>query len=338
MDVIATIWKDPYYADRNARMIEAGVDFFRVKCSHGSPEEISCALEKVREQIDNSNHSVQLLADLPEAKIRLGNFPEAVIDPGTCWNFRFSTHSKFVADFIPINSSLLIPKVGKTFFVGDGEIAFKVHAISSDSFTAMALNGGTLIRHRSLASSSFLDQLNHVTPFIDDMISLLPKSTPDVVAFSFVNSRSMLDELKNKLYAVTSPSWQPKIIAKIESRGGVANVDEILEGCDGIMIARGDLALNTPYQELGVIKKKLTQKAHKKEKYCIVSTGVLGSMLHRILPERSDILDVTNACFDGASAIMLCKETAHNEYPERAVTAAKQIIQSVTTYDSHCSR
>ena len=139
----------------------------------------------------------------------------------------------------------------------------------------------------------------------------------------------MLERLIAKLMAVTTPEWRPMIIAKIESQGGVDNIDEILELAQGIMVARGDLALNVPFEELGLHQKRLVRKARAAGKFVIVSTGMLQSLLDNYLPMRSDILDVTNACLDGADAIMLCPETAHSETPERAVQVAKAIIGAV---------
>jgi len=166
-------------------------------------------------------------------------------------------------------------------------------------------------------------------PEIDEILAELPKSKPDMVAFSFVKSRQMLETLIAKLERQLTPDWRPLVIAKIESQEGVDNIDEILNICHGIMVARGDLALSVPFEKLGLIQKKLVAKARARYKYSIVATDMLGSLLDNYIPARSDILDVTNACLDGASAIMLCPETAHSETPERAIQVARAIIGEV---------
>ncbi len=334
MDVIATIWKQPYYTDRNAAMIEAGVDAFRIKCSHGDAQEIGSALLAARQQIDTCGKPVKLLADLPEAKLRLGEFPQMRIEVEKSVEFRF-LHGPESSDphaYIPFKTPELANhmRVGGSFYIGDGHLELEVTAIHSpNEFVARTLSHGILTQRTSVTIPHLMDQLDHVVPEIDQIIAELPKSRPDMVSFSFVRDQAMLHTLMDKLLAVTTPTWRPMVIAKIESAEGVRNIDEILEVCHGIMVARGDLALNVPFEKLGLIQKRLVAKARQAGKYVIVATGALESLMHTSLPSRADILDVTNSCLDGASAIMLCPETAHSEHPERAVGVAHKIIAAV---------
>lgn len=337
MDVIATIHKNPYYSDRNARMIDAGVDVFRIKCSHFGVDDINKHLKLAREQITASGKPVKLLADLPEAKIRLGVFHTETIQvkAGDLFTFTFAEQTPDTAHFLPVRFKNLgaMTKPGETFFVGDGLVGMKVgRIVDADTFEATALNGGRMVQCSPLTFPSFMDQMDHVTPFLDEIIRILPESKPEMVAFSFVSSKAMIERLLAKLQAVMTPDWHPMVIAKIESQGGVDNIGEILPLVQGIMVARGDLALNVPFEKLGLIQKRLVAKARQAGKYVIVSTGMLQSLLDNYLPMRSDILDVTNACLDGASAIMCCPETAHSPTPERAVQVAKAIIHEVETF------
>ncbi len=334
MDVIATVYKKPYYYDRNQKMIGAGVDVFRIKCSHWRAEEIAETLKTCRDHITASGRPIKLLADLPEAKIRIGHFPESkiVVPKDKEFSFRLADHSPTPEQFIPHTFPGLGAKlaVHDTFYIRDGMLGMIVtHIADEHAFSARTLNSSQLVESSSVTIPKLADQLDHVTAFIDEIIATLPESRPDIVAFSFVSSRRMLERLIAKLIPHTTAGWRPMIIAKIESSGGVDNIDEILELADGIMVARGDLALNVPFEKLGLIQKMLVAKARRAGKYCIVSTGMLQSLLDNYLPMRSDILDVTNACLDGASAIMLCPETAHSETPERAVSVAKKIIAAV---------
>lgn len=334
MDIIATIWKTPYHKDRNQRMMDAGVDVFRVKCSHNDAKTISEALVSARRHIRESGKPVRILADLPEAKIRLGEFPQKQIEvsEGAVLNFKLAAESPGPDQFIPVNISKLgvSLSVDDRFYVGDGQICFKVsEVIGEDSFKAIAENTGTLIFRTSLTIPKFTDSLDHITPFIDEIIAELPKSKPDMISFSFISSGEMLKKLRSKLNPHIGPEWNPMIIAKIESQKGIENIDEILGSADGVMVARGDLALNFPYEKLGVIQKHLVAKAKKSEKYVIVSTQVLPSLLSNYIPARSDINDLTNIVIDGASAVMHCTETAHNEHPERVIAASRKIIEAV---------
>jgi pyruvate kinase len=334
MDIIATIWKAPYYHDRNQRMIDAGVDYFRVKCSHISADEIIYSLQAARKQISQSKKTVKLIADLPEAKIRLGEFPQEKINlqKGEQYLFRNEQESSDPLEFIPIKYENIgsCLNINDEFYTGDGQLSFKVvKIISTNEFVAEANNSGLLVFRNSVTIPKIMDDIDHITPFIDEIIPRLPEIQPEMVAFSFISSKKMLEKLISKLSKYTTSNWQPKIIAKIESQAGVDNIDEILELADGIMVARGDLALTMPYAELGLTQKKLVSKARSAGKYVIVATQALQSLLNNYIPMRSDVLDVTNMCLDGASAVMLCTETAHSEHPERAVEVAREIISEV---------
>ena len=334
MDIIATIWKKPYFADRNQRMIDAGADVFRVKCGHIPIKEISECLQFARQHISQQSRPVRLLADLPEAKIRIGEFPQetAQLTGGEEYRFLHGPLSGDPEAYIPVKTAGLgrLLREGDVFTLCDGSLSFCVTTVHGENeFIARAKNTNTLIQRTSLVAPRIMDQLNHIVPEIDEILAELPKSKPDMVAFSFVKSQDMMLTLANKLLSVTTANWRPMMIAKIESQEGVDNIDEILEVCHGIMVARGDLALNVPYEELGLIQKRLVAKARQAGKYVIVSTRMLSSMLTNHVPQRSDILDVTNTCLDGASAILLCPETAHSEHPERAVEAARKIITAV---------
>lgn len=334
MDVIATLWKKPYYQDRNQKMIDAGVDVLRIKCSHWDIADISHALERARAQIDASGRPVKLLADLPEAKIRLGEFPQKTVTLPAHTEYRFQTSERSPdhESFFPVKFGKLSSKleVGDHFYLGDGQLSLVVtRLIDDDTFLARTLNQSRVSMCTAMTFPRLADTLDHVTPALDAILAELPKSKPDIVAFSFVSSRAMIERLVGKLLPHLTNDWRPMIIAKIESPAGVANIDEILPCVNGIMVARGDLGLTTPYAELGLVQKKLVAKARQAGKYVIVATQALQSLLDNYLPMRSDILDVTNACLDGASAIMLCAETAHSETPERAVTVAKEIIAAV---------
>jgi len=339
MEVIATIWKKPYYHDRNQRMIEAGVDCFRIKCSHYGLEDIDQALLQARQQVDHSSRQVKLLADLPEAKIRLGEFPQykVLLPAAKEYCFRSASFSNNPEEFIPVNFEKIASflSVGEEFFIGDGQLSFSVTKITDENnFSAQTNNSGNLVNLTAMTIPQVMDQLNHITPQIEEILAVLAKSRPEMLSFSFISSKAMLEKLKEKFVKYLTKDWQPKIIAKIESREGVKNIEEILSAADGIMVARGDLALTMPFNELGLIQKELVSRAKQAGKYVIVATQVLQSLLENYLPMRSDILDLTNICLDKASAVMLCAETAHSEHPERAVAVAKKIIKAVESHQA----
>lgn len=318
-------------------MIDAGVNALRVKCSHHTSDEIAESLLKVRKQINASGKKIDLIVDLPEAKLRIGEFPQEKIEVNEGQEFRF-LHGPLSSDplaYIPFLTENLADnlKIGEKFFIQDGVLSFEVLEIHSpNEFIAKSCHSGELVQCSAISIADMADKLNHIVPFIDEMLAKLPESRPDVIAFSFIKSRAMLQELINKLKIHTTDDWSPRILAKIESKEGIENIDEILDLVHGIMVARGDLALTTPFETLGLTQKYLVSKARKQGKYCIIATGTLTSMLLQDLPSRSDILDITNSCLDGASAIMLCNETALHKNPEKVVEVAKKIINAVENY------
>ncbi|MBU4315387.1 hypothetical protein KJ673_03195 [Patescibacteria group bacterium] len=337
MQIIATVWKKPYNPAHVQAMIDAGVDALRVKCSHDGADEIAETLLHVREQINASDRKIDLIVDLPEAKLRLGQFPQERINISEGQEFRFlyGPLSSNPLAYIPFVTENLADnlKIGEKFFVQDGNLQFEVIAIHSpNEFIARSCHAGELVQSSVISITDMADKLNHIVPFIDEMLEKLPESKPDVVAFSFIKSRAMLEELISKLKKYTSDDWNPQVLAKIESKEGIDNIDEILGVVHGIIIARGDLALTTPFEILGLTQKYLVSKVRRSGKYCVVATGTLTSMLSQALPARSDILDITNSCLDGASAIMLCNETAHHKNPGQVVETAKKIINAVESY------
>ena len=337
MHIIATIWKKPYNPAHVQAMIDAGVDALRVKCSHDSAEEIAQTLSLVRKQITASGKNIDLIVDLPEAKLRLGRFPQERIKicEGQEFRFLYGQLSSDPLAYVPFVTENLADnlRVGEKFFVQDGNLQFEVTAIHSpNEFIAKSCHGGELVQSSAISITDMADKLNHIVPFIDEMLAKLPASKPEMIAFSFIKSRAMLQELIDKLKKHTTNNWNPRILAKIESKEGIDNIDEILDLVFGIMVARGDLALTTPFETLGLSQKYLVSKARKQGKYCVVATGTLTSMLSQALPARSDILDITNSCLDGASAIMLCNETAHHKNPGKVIETAKKIINAVESY------
>ncbi|MFC1787671.1 pyruvate kinase [Patescibacteria group bacterium] len=334
MDVIATIWKKPYSQKRNQHMIDAGVDCFRVKCSHLPVDDIFRCLMSARQHLDSVDQKVKLLVDLPEAKIRIGEFPQEKAELEAGEEFLFS------GEVCSISPDLLIPikmknvaaqlYVGDRFYVGDGQLCFEVtKIINQNQFRAKNLNPGQLIQCSSLAIPKLADKLDHFTAEFDQILPLLSKCRPEMVAVSFVSSADMLIKFRHKLKPFLTHEWEPMILAKIESAKGVENIDEILDVSEGIIVARGDLGLNMPYQELGLIQKRLVAKARQKGKYVIVATQMPQSLLNNYLPMRSDILDITNACLDGVSAIMFDSGTAQSKTSERVVQVAKEIIWEI---------
>ncbi len=329
--IIATIWKKPFPRDKILKMIEAGADILRIKCSHDSTDNIINVFHQAKTLISELNKPISLLADLPEAKIRLGNILQnsEIAQEGQFYHLKFAKESESIKKFIPVelNNIGQCVNLGEKLIFGDGELVCEVKKIINDNeILIKALNTCPIIR-KSGIFFSYVDQLDHLTETVKELCSRLAEVQPEYVAFSFINSREMLRRAKNLLE--NSYSWRPKIIAKIESRKGIENIEEIAKEADIIMIARGDLTLDIPFEQLPLVQKELCLKTHKNNKEVIVATEILDSMNQRIIPSRADICDLANIVLDGADYIMMCRVTAHSQNPELAISAAKKIITAV---------
>ncbi len=330
--IIVTVWKRPFPRDKVRRMIGVGADVLRIKCSHLDIEGILDTFRQARETINEMGTPTALLADLPEAKIRLGDFPTDTVYPeqGKRYVLRYASRSPGLGEFIPVEYPQLgkYVRVDEELLFGDGELAARVHqVVHENEIIIEALNTYPLIR-RSGIFCAHLESLDHLTEDVETLCRGLVVYRPEFVAFSFVSSADMLRRAKSFI----DKSWAPIVVAKIESRRGVARAAEILEEVDVVMIARGDLALSLPVEELGIVQKELCQRAHAVGKQVIVSTEILDSMESRMLPSRADVCDLTNMVLDGADYVMLCRVAAHAEDPARAVKTAKKIIERVYEY------
>jgi pyruvate kinase len=273
------------------------------------------------------------LADLPGNKIRLGKFPSHryPVEQGQEILFQSGESSPNPAEFIPIN----LGHVGKYVTLneeisfGDGEIGFKVtDIINEDSFKAEALNARELFAEKGVNLGQKVDEVDHLTANTVLHIKNLKNIRPDWVAFSFVNSRENLKVMKD-LLEEHYPGHTARIVAKVESPLGVHNINEIIEETDVVMIARGDLGLTVPYEQLGILQKKIIQKTKEKGKEIIVATQILDSLMSSYIPSRAEVADLTSIVLEGADGIMMAKETGMSATPGHSVAVAKRVIDYV---------
>lgn len=335
MYIVATISKNSYTAEKIEKIIQAGAQMLRFNFSHGSPEEMLQKIQVAKDVIARLNleDQVQILADLPGAKIRLGNFPggEYVVSQGQEVTFKSAEFSPNPTEYVPIN----LPEVSQyvteneEISFGDGEIGFRVtKIIDTDSFLAVALNSRYIPEGKGVNFGQAVDKFDHLTKNTLQHIENLKKIQPDLVAFSFINSREVLVELKkflNEYY----PNNTIRIVSKIESSLGLENIEGIIDETDIIMIARGDLGLTTPYEQLGLQQKKLIRLTKERGKEVIVATQLLDSLLDYYIPSRAEISDLTSIVLEGADGIMMAKETGISATPEHSVATAKKIIDFV---------
>ncbi len=291
--IICTLGPASSNAESIDKLIRAGVKVFRVNFSHGSVEENAGKLKLIK-KLGGST-----MADLPGPKLRVENF-QGVLETG-----------KTV-----LSSRLSIPKLkkGERVFLSDGLIELQV----LNDRECVVLRGGEVRSGMGINIPS-LNRLKSPTEK-DLRIAKRIGGFSDFLALSYTQSRDSIRELR-KVYA-------GNIVAKIETRNGVENLSEIISEADLVMIARGDLGVQLPFEQTPLIQKKIIAACEEQSKTAIVATQMLESMTKESFPTRAEVTDVANAVLDGADALLLSEETAIGVNPENAVKTMRTIIQA----------
>ncbi len=335
MFIVATISINSYTEDKILEIIQNGADVLRYNFSHGTPQEMSQKISVAKQAIRKSGKDIKIMADLPGAKIRLGDFDvqRYEVKRGDKILFKSSKTSADPAKFIPVDYPNIgqVVKSGEVFTLADGEIGFKVDEIvDSLSFVAIALNDWHIPPMKAINIGHAIETLNHVTSQTLQHLEHLADIDPDIVAFSFVNDAEQVKFLKTKLLKA-HPDFKGKILAKIETERGVRNLADIISHVDMVMVARGDLGLSSPLHKLGVLQKKIIQTCKDSHVPVIVATQILDSALDRFVPSRAEISDLTNLALEKVDGVMLAKETGISQTPGASVRLVRQIINEAST-------
>ncbi|MFA6254773.1 MAG: pyruvate kinase [Patescibacteria group bacterium] len=339
MYIIATISKSSYPANKIEEIITAGATVLRYNFAHGSPQELKTKIDIARPVIAKLGleNKIKILADLPGSKVRLGDFAakEYPVVKDQELTFASKDFSPDLAEYVPVAFPAVgtLVKKGQIFTLADGEIAFVVTSIvDQDSFKARALNTNAILNMKGINIGEKIDQLDHFNEKTLNHIKNLAQIKPDWVAFSFVNSRDYLIKAKKLLAEVTTKDWQPLIVSKIESPLGLKNIKEIIKETDIIMVARGDLGLTMPFENLGISQKEIVRQTKAAGKPVIVATQILASIVSSYVPTRAEILDLTNLVLDGVDGMMLSRETGISLTPGHSIQVAKKIIAAAENF------
>ena len=313
------------------KLMNAGVDVFRVNFSHASYTETIETIKNIRELSVELNIHASVLGDLQGPKIRLGTVKENVfIKKGDVIEITTKSVSEGDAKCVSINY-LDFPKdvnVNEKILVNDGKLIFKVLKTNKkDVVQAKVLQGGALESRKGVNLPNTNISLPALTEKDKEDALFAVKNKFDWVALSFVRSKKDIFLLQ-KLIESNSNDKIP-IIAKIEKPEAIANMDEIILAADGIMVARGDLGLEIPAEEVPLNQKLLVSKAKKARKPIIIATQMMESMIDSLTPSRAEVNDVANSVMDGADAVMLSGETSVGQFPVEVVNTMEKIIRRV---------
>jgi len=309
------------------KMMLAGMDVARLNFSHGSRETHCRSLKAIRALNKRYRRSVRILQDLEGYRIRIGRFRdgEAIeVKRGEDYFFtneRVLGHDKRIP--FDYRGELSDLKNAKSIFMDDGNIALKVKGRDGKFIRATAVRGGILKEHKGINIPDVNLKFKGLTQKDKTDLRFAIENKVDYVAQSFVRDASDMLEIRNFLGRSIG---RIKLIAKIENRQGIKNIDSILKVCEGIMIARGDMGVSMPVYEIPVIQKMIIKKCNARKKLVITATQMLESMTQNALPTRAEVTDVANAVIDGSDSLMLSAETAAGKYPVESVKMMNQVI------------
>jgi pyruvate kinase len=337
--IVATVGPACDTFDKLLALVKAGVNVFRLNFSHGSHEDKKQIIEHIRSINSTEPYNIAILGDLQGPKLRVGEIENNALTvvPGDVLTFTneklVGTMDRIYVSYPNLHSDV---KIGNKIMIDDGKLEVKVINIERNHDVKVEVTmGGVISSKKGINLPDTKISLPALTE--KDLVDLefVIEQQLDWVALSFVRSvkdlvilRSKLQEKKSKL----------KIIAKIEKPEALTNIRDIILESDGIMIARGDLGVELPIEQVPLIQKQLIRKCLHRGRPVIVATQMMESMIERSKPNRSEITDVANAVLEGADAVMLSGETATGMHPTLVVETMRKIIMEVEKTDYNYNR
>jgi pyruvate kinase len=313
---------------RIRELVYAGMDVARLNMSHGSHEDHAEAYRLVREASDASGHGVGIFADLQGPKIRLGTFADGPVTIRRGQEWTITTREVPGDATIAGTTYAGLPgdvKVGDPILIDDGKVRLRVAEVDGEDVRTEVLVGGKVSNHKGINLPGVAVSVPALSEKdIADLRFALHLSV-DFIALSFVRDAKDAEDVRKIMReeGVLLP-----VIAKIEKPQAIENLDEVIAAFDGFMVARGDLAVECPLEDVPFLQKEVVRKARLNAKPVIVATQMLESMVSSPAPTRAEASDVANAVLDGADAVMLSGETSVGEYPVHTVETMARIISS----------
>jgi len=329
--IVATL--GPACSDKETlkKMIEAGVDVFRINFSHADYEDVKKRIKMIRELNEELGIYTAILGDLQGPKLRVGVMAgEVVVSPGDEITFVTGKAFEGNAEKVYMNYAEFPRDVnpGEHILLDDGKLMFEVLTTNKkDEVKAKVIQGGPLKSKKGVNLPNTNISLPALTKKdIKDAIFAISMEV-DWIALSFVRFSQDLIDLQNLI--AEHSKYKIPIIAKIEKPEAVENIDKIVSYCDGLMVARGDLGVEVPAQEVPLIQKTLVLRAKRARIPVIIATQMMETMITSLTPTRAEVNDVANSVMDGADAVMLSGETSVGNYPIQVIEKMSSILTSV---------
>jgi len=322
--IVATLGPATGTAAQIAALLEAGVNVVRINASHGTPEIRGGWIKLVRQAAEAQGQPIAILVDLQGPRIRVGQLaqPRELV-PGA--RVVFAPESVAAGDELPTTYEDLAKdvRVGAKILLNDGLLSVEVTRVVPPRVEGRVVDGGTLTSHKGMNLPGLHVSAPALTEKDREDVKDAVTWGADYLALSFVRKAEDLAELRQ----LVPPHI--KLVAKIEKATALEDLPRILNACDAVMVARGDLGVELPFEEVPIVQKRLIHEANLHGKPVITATQMLESMVHNPRPTRAEASDVANAILDGTDAVMLSAETATGDYPLEAVRAMDRIIREM---------
>lgn len=332
--IVATLGPSSSDFEMIRTLFEAGADVFRLNMSHGSHDDIKGVHDIIRRIEEEAGHPIAILADLQGPKLRCGEFAQGEEELQDGQKFRFDldmTPGDATRVCLPHREIFDTLEPGTRLLVNDGKTRARVDECGADFANCTIIAGGTISNRKGVNVPDVMLPLTALSDKDRKDLEFVCELGVDWLALSFVQRPGDVTEARDLARG------RAAILAKIEKPAGVRTFDEILAVSDGIMVARGDLGVELPVQNVPPIQKRLIRKCRAAAKPVIVATQMLESMIESPMPTRAEVSDVATAIYEGADAVMLSAESAAGKYPLKAVTTMNNValeVESDPTYSN----
>ncbi len=332
--IVATL--GPASSDKEVlrQMFQAGLNVCRLNFSHGSYEDHANVIKTIRELNDETGLNVAILADLQGPKIRTNEMENNGVELINGTEVTIVTEKIIgTAQKFSINYSKLPQDVkpGERILLDDGKLALEVvRTDGKNEFVAKVVHGGILSSKKGVNFPNTAISMPSLTEKDLEDLDFAIENNVDWIGLSFVRTAQDIIELKK---LILDKKGKAKVIAKIEKPEAIEDIDNIIKESDGLMVARGDLGVEIPYQNVPIIQKMLINKSVIQAKPIIVATQMMESMINNISPTRAEVNDVANAVLDGADAVMLSGETSVGKFPVEVIKTMANIVMEMEKFD-----
>jgi pyruvate kinase len=334
--IVATVGPASSSYERLLQLVKAGVNVFRLNFSHGAYDSKLEIIDFIRKINKTEPYNIAILGDLQGPKLRVGDLENGKIELTEGQEIIFTTEKVIGTPekiYVSYASLAQDVKVGERIFLDDGKMEVSVLEILNDTEVKIRVTlGGTLLPKKGVNLPDSALTMPSLTEKDKEDLNFIIDNNLDWVALSFVRKAVDIISLKK---IIKERNSKIKVIAKVEMPEALQNLRDIIVESDGIMVARGDLGVEVPVEQVPIIQKDIIRKCMHRAKPVIVATQMMESMMDRTKPNRSEVTDVANAVLEGADAVMLSGETAMGQYPVLVVEMMSKIINQVesTVYD-----